>query len=105
MFEYDEANGGYVVTGVSDVYSYDGSNPLTIIIPSIYNDGNNGIAGVIGIKAYAFGDCEGLYSVTMSDSITYIGDYAFQGCFNLCSITLSKIWRILLLMHLIVVSI
>ena len=43
---------------------------------------------VTSIGDYAFEDCDGLTSVTILNSVTSIGDYAFGGCNNLTSITI-----------------
>ena len=43
---------------------------------------------VTSIGDYAFADCTGLTSVTIPDSVTSIGDYAFHGCTGLTSVTI-----------------
>ena len=40
------------------------------------------------IGEYAFQGCSGLASVTLPSSVTYIGGYAFSGCSGLTSVTL-----------------
>ena len=44
--------------------------------------------GVTSIGDYAFQDCMSLTSVTIPDSVTSIGDYAFKGCTSLTSATI-----------------
>ena len=44
--------------------------------------------GIYDIGDYAFEDCRALVSVTIPDSVDYIGDYAFYGCSNLSSISI-----------------
>ena len=43
---------------------------------------------VTHIGDYAFNGCNSLSSITISDSVTHIGDYAFYGCNSLYSITI-----------------
>ncbi len=46
--------------------------------------------GVTLIGDYAFEDCDSLASVTIPDSVTSIGDYAFLGCDSLASVTIGN---------------
>jgi Holliday junction resolvase len=43
---------------------------------------------VTTIGEYAFNGCSGLTSVTIPDSVTEIGEYAFNGCSGLTSVTI-----------------
>ncbi len=45
---------------------------------------------VTGIGYFAFGSCTDLTSVTIPDSVTIIGELAFSGCSGLTSITIPK---------------
>ena len=45
---------------------------------------------VTSIGGYAFNDCTGLTSITIPDSVTSIGRYAFKDCTNLETITIPK---------------
>ena len=45
-------------------------------------------SGVTSIGDYAFEGCSGLTSLTLSSGVTSIGEYAFEGCSGLTSLTL-----------------
>ncbi len=65
----------YIVTGIGDVLSSD------IVIPANYQD-----KPVTGIGYQAFYGCSNLKSVTIPDSITNIGTFAFLSCISLATI-------------------
>ena len=58
-----------------------------VVIPSTVRY-NGTTYRVTSIGDYAFNGCSGLTSVTIGNSVTSIGDYAFNGCSGLTSITL-----------------
>ena len=51
---------------------------------------NLNLMGVRGIGDYAFDGCRWLMSVTISDSVTSIGEDAFSGCSGLTSVTIGN---------------
>lgn len=55
-----------------------------IVIPSMSPAGDS----VTSIGNYAFEDCTGLTSITISNSVTSIGDNTFYGCASLTSVTI-----------------
>ena len=61
--------------------------PFSVKIPEEIKDKGN-IYPVIAIEYEAFKECINLKSITLSDSVTKIGDFAFFGCNNLESITI-----------------
>lgn len=72
----------FVRSGENWEISHGDSNAESIIIPSEFKNRK-----VVGIKKSAFSGYN-LRALTIPDSITYIGDYAFSNCRNLTSITL-----------------
>ena len=84
-FQYSE---GLEFSLNSDNISYSVSDIVNctdtdIVIPSCYND-----LPVMSIGNYAFQYCDNLTSITIPDSVTSIGDRAFYGCTSLASITI-----------------
>lgn len=74
----------YTYYGYS-VVSYLG-NDQTIIIPTTYNDGINGSGPVVRIADDLFRENSDLISVTLPNSIQYIGEFAFGYCDSLQTI-------------------
>ena len=65
-----------------EIIGYNGSESKVVIPDKI--DGKK----VTGIGDYAFESCTNLTSITIPDSVTNIGEYAFQSCSNLTSLTI-----------------
>lgn len=63
-------------------------NKLTSVTIPSYVYYYNKTYRVTGIGEYTFDGCEGLTSITIPDGITYIGQDAFRGCTGLTSITI-----------------
>jgi len=77
---YNHAPNGMVYFG-KVAYKYKGT--MTVITPITLLEGTTGIAGM------AFDSCTNLSSITMPNTVSVIGDYAFYYC-NITSITLSS---------------
>ena len=76
------------VTYAGDSYSsYSNEYTGSIVIPKTVAY-NGTTYSVTSIGDYAFDGCSGLSSVTIPNSVTIIGDYAFSGCTSLTSITI-----------------
>ncbi len=61
-----------------------------IVIPSTYNDGENGIHNVTGILNNAFYQNTNIESVRIPEGVTTIGTNAFNGCTNLKSVVIPE---------------
>ena len=79
--EYTLSNDGtyYIVSGIGK------ATALHILIPSEYDE-----KPVKAIGEYAFAYCDSIISVTIPDSITYIGDGAFIDCTALTEINVDE---------------
>ena len=77
--QYQLVDDHYVVTGIGSC------TDTELVIPATYNG-----LPVTEIANTAFRQCRQLTSVTLPDSITAIGDYAFGWCYNLKSIQMGN---------------
>ncbi len=80
-FEFDSSTNSYTVTGCDSIVT-------EAEIPSIYDDGVNGVYPVTKIGDSAFFNCSSLTSITIPSGVTNIGDWAFSGCSSLTSIAI-----------------
>ena len=77
----------YELNGKTATVVSGGNYTGTIVIPASVTYASVTYS-VTSIGDYAFDDCIGLTSVTIPNSVTSIGDYAFYGCSSLTSVTI-----------------
>ncbi|MFI3229448.1 MAG: leucine-rich repeat protein [Bacillota bacterium] len=87
-FSFSEQTNTYSVEFENSVYSDYRETITEIVIPSSYDDGENGRYPVTTIATYAFQYFTNLETIVLPDTITYIGQWAFSYCEKLESITL-----------------
>ena len=94
---FTNANGDlkYTITDATNRYVSVGkgtTNPTGALnIPEKVTNPNDGWEyTVTSIGDYAFNDCSGLTSVTIPTSVTSIGLHAFRGCYNLAEINVES---------------
>ena len=84
----DERHLSFILTKDDKAYTVVGlfsdTGAINIVIPETYNG-----LPVIGIENNAFASSSELVSLTMPDTIKYIGQAAFEGCTNLENLNLS----------------
>ena len=66
--------------GTCAVIGHEELTNSTLIIPTSVTNGNDTKYTVESIASNAFKDCSGLTSVTIPESVTYIGERAFAMC-------------------------
>ena len=76
--------------GTCAVIGHEELTNSTLIIPTSVTNGNDTKYTVKSIASDAFKDCSGLTSVTIPESVTYIGERAFYGCSGLTSVTIPE---------------
>ena len=89
-YDFDDANLTATVTyRGSNYYEYADEYTGNVVIPATVTYGGNTYS-VTSIGEYAFEECSGLTSVTIPNSVTSIGSYAFYYCSGLTSVTISN---------------
>ena len=86
----------YILIGLGDC------SDTHILVPDVYDDGENGEHPVKSIKIEAFSSnkngvakAEQIVTISFPDSIEDIGNDAFRGCSNLVSVTFGRgVWQI-----------
>ncbi len=79
----------YELNGTTATVVGGGNNTGTIVIPaSVTYSGTT--YSVTSIGEWAFDGCTGLTSVTIGNSVTSIGDWAFHSCSSLTSVTIGN---------------
>ena len=78
---YDNQSDGLVYAG-KVAYQYKGTMPenTSIVLEE----------GTLGVAATAFGNCSGLKSISIPNSVVTIGRYAFYGCSGITSISIGN---------------
>ena len=82
---YDITSSTEVAVTCEKENSYSGN----VVIPEQVTYGDNTYS-VTSIGDFAFDQCSALTSVTISDSVTSIGNYAFRDCSALTSVTIGN---------------
>ena len=78
------------ITGSGDMYNWDWRNSSPWYNYRFYIKYLSLPNSVTSIGEWAFEYCSGLTSVTIPNSVTSIGDYAFRGCSGLTSVTIGN---------------
>lgn len=95
-FEISLDESYYILVGLGDC------SDTHILVPDVYDDGENGEHPVKSIKIEAFSSkkngvakAEQIVTISFPDSIEDIGNDAFRGCSNLVSVTFGRgVWMI-----------
>ena len=88
FYDLNKADKTATVTYKGDSYdAYDSEYAGDVVIPKAVT--YNGITySVTSLGDFCFEDCEGLTSITIPNSITSLGDFCFLYCLSLTSITI-----------------
>lgn len=89
-YQQDDGTSQFIIEYTYYGYSVVGyvGNEQNITIPASYNDGVNGSGQVVRIANDAFNGNTDIISVTLPNSIKYIGEFAFSYCDSLQAINL-----------------